>query len=255
MPIHDWTRVAAGTFHHFHQRWMGEIADALNGGLLPDRYYAMTEQFAGGFEPDVLTLQVPDRDGLGEAGDDSPTSTSRSAGGGVALAKVELQPTAESDLAFYRRKQNVVAVRDATGDRVVAVAEIVSSGNKSARDPLDAFVKKAASLLERRVHLLVIDLYPPGPRDPAGIHNEIWQAIAGEEYIPPPDKPLTLAAYESGAGLRAYVAGAAVGDMLSDMPLFLEPGHGVFVPLEKTYNVAYAKMPRRWRHVLEGAER
>ena len=23
MPIHDWTRVDAGIFHHFHQRWIG----------------------------------------------------------------------------------------------------------------------------------------------------------------------------------------------------------------------------------------
>jgi hypothetical protein len=35
MPIHDWTRVSAGIFHHFHQKWVGTIADALNEGLLP----------------------------------------------------------------------------------------------------------------------------------------------------------------------------------------------------------------------------
>jgi hypothetical protein len=30
MPIHDWTRVNAGVFHHFHQRWIGAITDVLN---------------------------------------------------------------------------------------------------------------------------------------------------------------------------------------------------------------------------------
>lgn len=255
MPIHDWTRVGDGTFHYFHQRWMGEIADVLNDGLLPRHYYAMTEQFAAGFSPDVLTLQAPEADNPRDAaGNGSPSTVPQWNEGGVALAKVELQPTSETDLEFYRRKQNVVAVRDAAGDRVVAVAEIVSRGNKSAREPLEAFVKKAATLLDKGIHLLVIDLHPPGRRDPAGIHNEIWQAIAGEEYLPPPGKPLTLASYDSGVGLRAYVVGAAVGDVLADMPLFLQPGHGVYVPLEKTYSAAVAKVPQRWRLVLEAPD-
>ncbi|RPI86750.1 MAG: DUF4058 domain-containing protein, partial [Planctomycetaceae bacterium] len=35
MPIHDWTRVEPGDFHHFHQRWIQDLAAALNGGVLP----------------------------------------------------------------------------------------------------------------------------------------------------------------------------------------------------------------------------
>ena len=252
MPIHDWTRVSAGTFHHFHHCWIDEIAEALNAGLLPREYYALAEQFAAGFGPDVLTLQGLEDENDAEDGEVHRAPDSRD--GGVALAKVELQPTAETDLAFYRRKQDVVTVRDASGDRVVAVVEIVSRGNKSARDPLDAFIKKTTTLLERGVHLLVIDLYPPGPRDAAGIHNEIWQAIAGEEYVPPPDKPLTLASYESGDALRAYVVNAAVGDSLADRPIFLQPGLGIMAPLEATYNRAFAKVPRRRRRPLEDFE-
>ena len=57
MPIHDWTRVEAGIFHHFHHDWITEIARALNHGILPADYYALAEQFAAGFGPDVLTLQ------------------------------------------------------------------------------------------------------------------------------------------------------------------------------------------------------
>ena len=38
---------------------------------------------------------------------------------------------------------------------------------------------------------------------------------------------------------------------VSDMPLFLEPGLAVTVPLEATYNAAFAEVPRRWRQVLE----
>jgi hypothetical protein len=36
MPIHDWTRVEAGIFHHFQHGWIEEISRALNAGLLPD---------------------------------------------------------------------------------------------------------------------------------------------------------------------------------------------------------------------------
>jgi hypothetical protein len=156
-------------------------------------------------------------------------------------------------MEFYRRKQNTVTVRHVTGDRIVAVVEIVSRGNKSSNVALRALVDKAAEFLMHGVHLLIIDLHAPGPRDPHGIHGVIWEDITAQGY-PKPDKPLTLAAYESGpAGIstRAYVQPLSVGDVLPAMPLFLEPGAHVPVPLETTYQQAFAALPRRWRHVLE----
>ncbi|MGH7226860.1 MAG: hypothetical protein ACRELF_26910, partial [Gemmataceae bacterium] len=65
MPIHDWKRVCAGTWHDFHLAWIAEIRNALNGGLLPPDYYAQAEQIAGPLGPDVLTLQMPDTLGNG----------------------------------------------------------------------------------------------------------------------------------------------------------------------------------------------
>ena len=47
MPVHDWTRVEAGTFHDFHHSWIEELKRALNAGLLPLAYYAQAEQRAG----------------------------------------------------------------------------------------------------------------------------------------------------------------------------------------------------------------
>jgi len=44
---------------------------------------------------------------------------------------------------------------------------------------------------------------------------------------------------------------SVVGKVLADMPMFLEPGLAVTVPLEATYNAAFAEVPRRWRRVLE----
>ncbi|HEY2785058.1 MAG TPA: hypothetical protein VGJ05_08795 [Fimbriiglobus sp.] len=56
MPIHDWTRVDAGLFHHFHERWISAIGDALNGGLLPKGYVALSDQSAGVFPGDFKEL-------------------------------------------------------------------------------------------------------------------------------------------------------------------------------------------------------
>jgi hypothetical protein len=248
MPVHDWTRVDAGIFHHFHHDWITETARALNRGVLPESYYALAEQYAGGFGPDVLTLQ--------ENPEDSPAAraaTVPGSDGGVLLAAPKLQPTAETDLAFYRRKQTTVTIRHVSGDRVVAMVEVVSPGNKAARHALRAFVDKAAELLDKQIHLLIVDMLPPGRRDLQGIHGEIWEEIAGQEYSLPADKRLTLAAYESGLSVRAYVVHAGIGDALPDMPLFLQPGKGVQVPLEATYQAAFASVPRRWQRVLERA--
>ncbi len=249
MPVHDWTRVDAGIFHDFHHAWIEEIKRALNRGRLPEGYYALAEQFAGGFGPDVLTLQGL---GNGDGAAGEPRGSLPTAEGGV-LTAPQVQPTAVTDMEFYHRKQKVIAVRHVSGDRVVAMIEIVSPGNKAARNPLRAFVEKAAGLLSMGVHLLIIDLHPPGRRDPDGIHNEIWQEVAGQEYQPPAGRPLTLAAYDAGNALRAYVQQVAVGEALPDMPLFLEPGLAVTVQLEATYAAAFAEVPRRWRRVLEAS--
>jgi len=246
MPVHDWTRVEAGIFHAFHHAWIQELSRALNDDLLPDDYYALPEQHAAGFGPDVLTLQASTGEGPGP----------RTSEGGVSLlvSPPKVQVTAETDMEFYRRKQNAVVVRHVSGDRMVAVVEVVSPGNKAGRHAFRSFLEKAGELLDQRIHLLVLDLHPPTPRDPHGIHAAIWEEITGQEYVAPASKPLTLAAYESGLTVRAYVEPLAVGDRLADMPLFLEPGGHVLVPLENTYQAAFAALPRRWRVVLEGSD-
>ncbi len=128
--------------------------------------------------------------------------------------------------------------------------EIVSPGNKSNQHAFRAFVDKACELLERRIHLLIVDPFPPGPRDPHGVHAAIWEQIQDDSYQPPADQPLTLVAYECDLLTRAYIEPAAVGQPLPPMPLFLEPNGCVMVPLEETYSTAFAVMPQRWRSVL-----
>ncbi len=43
MPVHDWTRVEAGLFHHFHNAWITDLSKALNRGNLPPGYYTRLE--------------------------------------------------------------------------------------------------------------------------------------------------------------------------------------------------------------------
>ena len=159
----------------------------------------------------------------------------------------------ETDLEFYRRKQNVVAVRHVSGDRLVAIVEIVSPGNKSSQAVFRKFVDKAVDLLSQDIHLLILDLIPPTRRDPNGIHGAIWEPATDQPYEAPPGKPLTLASYEAELGVcGAFVEPVAVGEDLPEMPLFLRAGGHVPVALETTYQASWEAVPRRWRSVIEG---
>ncbi len=250
MPIHDWTRVEAGIFHDFHHEWISTIKRALNAGLLPPEYYALAEQITGGLGPDVLTLESV-RTEPGRAGVDEAT-TADAGGHGVALAtappKVRFTATAETER--YARKRSRIAVRHSSGDQVVAMLEIVPPGNKGSRHALRSFVEKAVELLDAGIHLLVVDLFPPGPRDPQGIHGAIWSQIIEDGFRLPPDQPLTLVAYSSGEVKQAFIEPTSVGGTLPDMPLFLEPDFYVPVPLEQTYRAAFDAVPKRWQQEL-----
>ena len=247
MPIHDWTRVDAGIFHAFHHGWITEISRALNRGLLPAAYYAQPEQLAGGLGPDVLTLRRP-----GSNGTPPPV---RPPDGGVALAmappRVRIRMRSEANR--YAAKAKAVTIRHVSNHQVVAMVEIISPGNKNNQNGLNAFVRKAREALAAGIHLLLIDLFPPGSRDPQGIHRAVWGEDCGEDYALPEDKPLTCVAYIGGPGAEAFVEPVAVGDALPEMPLFLTPDVYVPVPLEVTYQAAWEGMPAYWRDVLTTA--
>src|SRR5438067_131387 len=93
MPIHDWTRVSAGTFHDFHNSWITELRNALNGGLLPPGYYAQGEQWAGKINTDVLTLHAGTQVAAGEVPSEMTPS-----GGGVTVME-EAPPRVSRRLA------------------------------------------------------------------------------------------------------------------------------------------------------------
>jgi hypothetical protein len=247
MPVHDWTRVEAGIFHDFHTAWVAEIRSALNEGVLPDGFYALAEQHAGRGIADVLTLHA------------TPASTDRltyaSPPGGTAVAEAppkgsRRQTVAQPGLLARRR---TLTIRHVSGHRLVALLEILSPANKDRREHVAAFAHKAADALDYGIHVLMVDLFPPGPHDPSGMHGVIRSLLedSDEAYDLPLDEPLTLASYAAGTGVEIYLEHLAPGAPLPEMPLFLSPDRYVSAPLEATYSAACRGMPAFWRNVLE----
>ncbi len=240
MVVHDWTKVDSGVWHHFHLGWLGQLSIPLNRGLLPKAYYAMAEQRATIYEPDLLTLERVTSD------------TDFEDRGGVAiLERPKVQLVQESKNTFYTRRRRVIAIRHVSDDRLVAVVELVSPGNKSSNTAIKQFVDKSLDFIERGNHVTLIDLFPGSKRNPGGFHGLIWDSISGEEYRLPTDKPLLLSSYEvAGDSVRAYLEPLKVGDVLPDMPLYLREHFYVMLPLAETYEQAWRGMPKHLTEVL-----
>jgi hypothetical protein len=238
MPIHDWTRVEAGDFHHFHQCWVVAIGNALNGGLLPPSYRAMVEQVTGRPIPVVVTLQ-------GREPKEEPEG-----GIAVAVSPPTARVIARMERINYAKRADHVVIRHGRG-KVVAIIEIVSPGNKESRHAIRSFVEKAADILNQGVNLLIVDLFPPTPRDPQGIHKAIWDEFGDEPFEAPPGEPLIVASYIGGDIPTAYVESIGIGDPLPSLPIFLSETRYVPAPLETTYQEAWAVFPAMLKELLE----
>lgn len=253
MPIHDWTRVNVGTFHDFHGSWITHITETLNAGLLPPEVYAQSEQRVRPLGiADVLALRRPDEDWADRAAE-SPDGGSP---GGTAVAdsppRVARSMQAEASWAAALKQRRIV-VRHVSGHRVVAVIEIVSPGNKDRQPACRDFVEKSVGAIDAEIHLLLIDLFPPGPFDPGGLHRAIWNHY-GERYDPPAEQPLIAVGYQADDPPTAYLAPLAVGDAPPTMPLFFALETYINLPLAPSYDAAYAGVPAFWRAVVEGRE-
>jgi hypothetical protein len=247
--MHDWTRVSAGIFHAFHNSWITHIQESLNGGELPKPYYALGEQRAGDFGPDVLTLKADEEEeSLGEQQMTSVQS------GMMAVAqtppKVRKALEAAEDIGFYLQRQRSVVIRHMSGDRVVAIIEIVSPTNRHSLWTLNDFIDKIVASLQQGIHFVVVDPFPPSRNDPSGIHGLIWERLLEGGYETEADLPLTLVSYTAGHPLKAWIEPYALGSPLTAMPLFLTTEHYIPLPLEATYNQSWKGVPERWKRVI-----
>ncbi len=240
MPLHDWTRVPSGLFHHFHQCWSLEICRKLNRGRLPPGLSALVEQRSGPKQTDVLTVELAAPD------ESTPTGT-------AVLDRPKTKMIRQTDKSYYSERANRITIRHHLG-RIVAFIEIVSPGNKDGERALDQFVEKVAEAMEQGIHVLVLDLFPPTNRDPAGIHKAIWDQFDCEEFELPPDQDRVFVSYESDGVHTAHIETLGLGDSLPDMPLFIAPGAHVLIPLEETYRNAWEDTPVAVRRQVVGPE-
>ena len=242
METHNWKKAPGGLFHHFHQQWSAAICNSLNDGRLPKGYYSLIEQHAGETVPDLLTLKL----------DSKSSGPPERPKGGIAVADAPPKTrivNRGSELDTYAAMANKLAIRDKLGE-LVSVIELVSPGNKHSKLAIRRFVDKATELLRFGIHLLVIDLFPPGPRDPQGLHQLIWSELESDDFRLPRGKPLTLVSYCCGFPLTAFVEPIAVGDPLPKMPVFVDSEVYVPVPLAETYAATWKLCPQQFREVV-----
>jgi hypothetical protein len=244
MPIHDWTKTYAGVFHHLHVTWLVDLARVLNNGLLPAGYYALGEQVIGEAVPDVLTLEREQTTGIGD--EISPPSLTS---GPSALPAATI--TAVAEAPRYPPRPRVIAVRHRSGDRLVAMVEMVSAGNKTDAADIGSLVEKTVVALSKGIQVVLIDLHPPGPFDPRGLHNLIWTELGQDPVDLPPEKPLQVVSYLSEGKVSSFIEPLAIGDRLPEAPLFLEGGRFVPLPLESTYLKSFESVPRHLREEVE----
>jgi hypothetical protein len=234
MPMHDWTRVDVGVWHDFHGLWLYAIRHALNHGVLPPGYRAMSEQILRPFEPDVLAFRhsAPE-DGPGVyAGNVLTLATSPPNVATMSKAKPKRKP----------RTTRRLVVRQIRGNRVVAVVELVSPGNRDNRRDYRAFVDKATAIIDSKIHFHFVDAFPPPSWERNGFHASIWRAVTNKRYERPEEQPLVAASYAVDDEVTACVAPFAVGHTIPSVPLFLDDGAYVMMPFEDSYQSAFSEV-------------
>ena len=150
MPLHDWTRVPAGLFHHFHQSWSVGIVRTPNAGRLPKGTIALVEQRSGPREPDLLAIEAGVWGGQLDA----------EAAGVATMEPPVTQIVHRSDKEIYAGRADRITIRHHLG-RIVAVIEILSPGNKDSRAALRDFVEKTVQFLREGIRVLVVNLFRP----------------------------------------------------------------------------------------------
>ena len=131
---------------------------------------------------------------------------------------------------------------------MIAIVEIVSPGNKDNRYRLQSFIKKTIQAICSGIHVLLIDLLPPGKLDTQGLHNELGLALGSSTTEFRPELPLTFASYFASLERpEAFIEPTSAGCALIPMPLFLEHDRYIEVPLEDSYRQAWQGVPAALR--------
>ena len=257
-----------------HLLWTGALSAELNGGELPDPFFALAEPVTGfqitsggdggplipeewRREPDMLAAV-----GRSEAAERAAgNGTAHFARPAVGVAAAE----APSRFAVIERvtEETVrrrVTVRHPDGDRVVALIEFASPGNRDGAAKVVHFARTVAAALEAGIHCVLIDPFPPTPSAPAGLHGAVAAQI-GVAHAPDPARPLVFAGYRAGGGagkfldVTAALEPRAVGEPVPTVPLYLDPGWFLPLDLAPSYAAAFRGCPKPVREALGAGTR
>lgn len=113
MPVHAWKLVPVRVFLSFHGSWITHLTEALNAGILPAGYYAMSEQVVPGMAVDQSIRPDPSR-----------------------------KPRRR------KRRGREIVLRHVSRHQVIALIEIVSPGNKDRRASVRELATKVVLSLE-----------------------------------------------------------------------------------------------------------
>ena len=221
MPIHNWGKTSHSHFHSFlHHGWVWQIMKYLNKSALPTGYLAVAEKNVGPYIADVVTTQEDDVESYNSFPSLTPTL-------------VVAAPT-------FTTVGKCISIYDREKAKIVAVIEIVSPGNKNAREKVDTFVEKSVNYLASGIHYLIIDVLP-ATRLIDNFVNKILVQIDGGEIHQ--TKELYAASFQClDPRLQLYVEEFNVGDVLPKVPVFLQKEY-VLVDLEATYSATLEDLP------------
>ncbi len=229
MPVHDhFTRSLSMThpWRGFHSAWANTITRRLNGGLLPECYWAIPNVDLGGsVEIDVATVEHQGQ-----------TATGPPAG---VATWAPPSPTITLPVDFTHVETIEVQVfADEGGPRLRGAVELVSPANKDRPSNRRAFAVKCASYLQQEAGVVVVDVVTDRC---ANLHEEIMRALElgnGAPWQSP--TRLYAVAYrtanvEGQPRFQAWAEALALGAPLPCLPLWLGPELSVPIDLEAAY--------------------
>ena len=245
VPLHDWTRVSAGKWHDMHLAWTGALRTELNSGGLPDPFFALVEPVLRQRPGETKTPRRSTPDVWVFPHVARPA-------GCLPADEVSAQFAAVERLDPPRTRRHIT-VRHPDGDRVVAIIEFASPGNRDAVSKVGHFAETLAAALEAGIHAVLIDPFPPTGPAPDGLHGAVAAEFGGVHRLDPA-RPLTFVGYRAvaarGDGPTAAVEARAAGESPPEVPLFLDPAWFVPLDLAPSYAAAFRGCPKPVRERL-----
>jgi|SRR5579883_58694 len=230
MPLLDHFRPPTSDdapWESFNTLWVAALVRWLNGHLPDDRYRAFAQVHLGPHvEADVAEFERTPAGG---------------GGNGVATVEAVAPPAVVTIPAIFPDDVEVRITETRNTQRLVAVIELVSPGNKKEPDERRSFAAKCMSYLRRGIGLAVVDAVTERR---ANLHDELMR-LMGLAPPPgfPPDTPIYTVGYRpvrrgERNEIDLWPFALHVGDRLPLVPLGLRGGSTVLLDLETTYQDA-----------------